>query len=69
MEKGSSLKPNSNTTECNRPWHHRIAAGVIAQQYSSTTLLSSCFQTRKKKPVRFTLNVIISFYLTLFNIA
>jgi len=35
--------------EPDRPQHDRFAACVIAQQYSSSTFVSLCFNSRKKK--------------------
>jgi hypothetical protein len=47
--KESSLNANSNTVEPDRPQHDRPAACVIAQQYSSATVFSFRFDSRKEK--------------------
>jgi len=38
--------PSSYTPELDRPQRNRLAASVIAQQYSSTTFFSLCFHSR-----------------------
>jgi len=45
----SSWRPNPLTLELYRPQNDRPAAYVIAQQYSSATLVSLLFQSRKEK--------------------
>jgi len=45
----SSWKPNSDALESDRPYHARTAADVIAQQYSSATLVSFRSHSRKKE--------------------
>jgi hypothetical protein len=40
--------PTSNTRGLDPPQHNRPAAFVIAQQYSSATLISLCFYTAWK---------------------
>ena len=44
----SSINPNSNTLEPDRPRYDQPAACVIAQQYSSASFFSLRFQTRKE---------------------
>jgi hypothetical protein len=61
----SSLNPNRNTLEPDRPQHNRPAACVIAQQYSSATFVSSCVHTcNEKLGVRFK-----TLFKTVFNCA
>ena len=43
---------DSDTLESHRPQHNRHAACVIAQQCSSTTLISLCFNPAKKNSAR-----------------
>ena len=45
----SLFSSDSNTREPNRPQHDRPAKFVIAQQYSSSTLVSLCVSSRKQK--------------------
>jgi hypothetical protein len=45
----SSSNPKSNTLQRDRPQHDRPAACVIAQQYSSATIIVLRIHSRKKK--------------------
>jgi hypothetical protein len=45
----SSLNPNCNTQEPDWPQHNRPTTGVIAQQYSSATFVSSRVHIRNEK--------------------
>jgi hypothetical protein len=49
MLNGVQLNPNSNVLELDRPQNDNPAACVIAQQYSSTTIVSLSFHCRKEK--------------------
>jgi len=46
----SSLNPNSNSLEPDRPQHDRPAACVIAQQYSSATSSHYTLTVKRKNP-------------------
>jgi hypothetical protein len=47
-----SGNPNLSTLECDLPKHDRPAACVIAQQYSSVTLFSLRFHSRKVQLIK-----------------
>ena len=47
--KESNWKPGSNTVEPDRQQHDRLAAGVIAQQYSSAAFVSLRIHSRKDR--------------------
>jgi hypothetical protein len=50
--KESRLNPNSVTLEPDRWQHYRLAVCVIVQQYSSATLVSMLFHSRRKNTAR-----------------
>jgi len=50
---GTSLNPNSNIAAPDQQQYDRPAACVIAQQYSSATLVSLRVHYRREKFVRF----------------
>ena len=48
-KRASCWNPHSNTMEADRPQHDRPTAGVIGQQYSSTTFVSLRFHPHTRK--------------------
>jgi hypothetical protein len=67
---GVQLNPDSNIPENNRPQHDCSVAFVVAHQYSSATLVSLPFQSRKVKIgvcLKKVITSILYFFLHLFN--
>lgn len=60
LYKAVQLKCNSNTLEPNRPQHDRLAACVIAKQYSSDTVGSLRFHFHKGKKFAARLKIVVS---------
>jgi len=66
----SMWNPNSQTLESDQPQNHRRDSCVIAQQYSSATLVSLCFHCHKEKSgARLKILLQCFIFLTLFRIA
>jgi hypothetical protein len=63
------IKPNSIVLKPDRPQDDRLAACVIAQQYSSATFVSLCFHYRKGKFGDVLKNVIVSILFALLKTA
>ena len=61
------INPNTSTLEPDRPQHDRFAACVIAQQYSSATLVSLRFHSRKEQVDARFKNIVILFVVTFFR--
>ena len=62
-----SCSANSSILERDRPQHDSSTAFVIAQKYSSATLVSLCFHSRKEKDDMF--QKFLSFHVFYYKIA